>query len=169
VLAAEDKRVKAVVALIPHISVPTPGLLQRVGLGIPIVSDLVWRFLGYPPTILAVTDHLGDKAVMTADRAVEWIAKVTEDSPNYKNEVTLANLLQMVQYNAKSYARSVKVPLLAISVNENETTPASKIHDAMDGMANVKFRDYPGSHFGLFGEYLDETVVLTTEFLNKHL
>jgi hypothetical protein len=48
-------------------------------------------------------------------------------------------------------------------------TPASKIHEAMDGMKNVEFRDFEGSHFGLFGESLEETVVLTTEFLKKHL
>jgi poly(3-hydroxyalkanoate) synthetase len=75
----------------------------------------------------------------------------------------------MVSYNTKAYARRVKVPLLAISAIEDGITPASKIHDAMDGMPNVEFKDFSGSHFGLFGESLGETVVLTTAFLKKHL
>lgn len=86
------KRVKAVVALVPLISVPTRGLMERVGLGIPVVSDLVWRFLGYPPVTLAVTGNHGDKAVRTTDGGLDWISEVTKDAPNYRNEVTFASL-----------------------------------------------------------------------------
>lgn len=169
VLAAENKRIKAVVALTAHIYVPVPGLMERVGLGIPIISDIFWRTMGYPPATLSVTGNPGDKAVMTTDGAMDWITQVTKQAPRYKNEVTLASLLHMVSYNTKSYARRIKCPLLAISAIEDGITPASKIHDALDGMANLEFVDFEGSHFGLFGESLGETVRLTTEFLEKHL
>lgn len=169
VLAAEDKRIKAVVALIPHISIPAPGLMERVGLGIPIVSDFFWRTLGFAPATMAVTGNAGDKAVMTTDGAMEWITEVTKEAPRYRNEVTLASLLQMVSYNTKPYARRVKCPLLAICAVEDGITPASKIHDALEGMGNVECVDFEGSHFGLFGESLGETVELTTAFLKKHL
>lgn len=169
IAAEEQERIKAAVALIPHISVATPGVMERVGLGIPIVRDLFWRTLGYAPATMAVTGEPGERAVMTTDGAVEWIGQVTKEAPRYRNEVTLASLLQMVGYNTKGYARRVRCPLLAICAVEDGITPASRIHDAMDGMANVEFVDFEGSHFGLFGESLGETVRLTTEFLKKHL
>lgn len=169
VLAAEDKSIKAVVALIPHISVPVPGLMERVGLGIPIISDIFWRTMGYPPATLSVTGNPGNKAVMTTDGVMDRITQVTKQAPRYKNEVTLASLLQMVSYSTKGYARRVKCPLLAISAIEEGITPASKIHDAVDGMANVECVDFEGSHFELFGDSVGETVRLTTEFLRRHL
>jgi predicted alpha/beta-fold hydrolase len=106
---------------------------------------------------------------MTTDGALDWINNVTKDAPNYRNSVTLASLLQMVQYSTVSYAKRVKVPLLAITAIDDSITPASRIHDALKGVKGVEMKDYPGSHFGLFGEYRDETAELTTGWFKKYL
>jgi dipeptidyl aminopeptidase/acylaminoacyl peptidase len=168
VLAADDARVKAAVAIIPHISVVT-SMMDHVRLFIPIVTDLVFRFFGYPPITLAVAGNPGDRAVMTTDGALDWIEQVTKDAPNYRNSVTLASLLQMVQYSTVSYAKRIKIPLLAITAKDDGITPAYRIHDALEGVEGVEFKDFPGSHFGLFGEYRDTTAELTTEWFKKYL
>jgi dienelactone hydrolase len=168
VLASDDPRVKAAVAIIPHISVVT-SLMDNVRLFIPIVTDLVFRFFGYPPTTLAVAGNPGDQAVMTTDGALDWIENVTKDAPNYRNSVTLSSLLQMVQYSTISYAKKVKIPLLAITAKDDGITPASRIHEALDGVEGVEFKDFPGTHFGLFGEYRDTTADLTTDWFKKYL
>lgn len=90
-------------------------------------------------------------------------------APGYRNEITLARLWQMVGYDTESYARRVGCPLLAISAIEDESTPAGKIYDALDGMRTWNLWALRSGHYGLFWGSLEETERLTMESLKKHL
>jgi cephalosporin-C deacetylase-like acetyl esterase len=168
VLAAEEKRLRAAVAIIPHISVQT-SFKEQARMFIPSTLDLIRRVLGKPSATIAISGKPGDKAVMTTDGAQEWFEEVAANAPLYKNEVTIASLLRMVKYNTAPYAARIRIPILAVTAKDDGITPATKIHNALKGVKTVTFKDYPGTHFGLFGEYKEEVIALTVEFFQQHL
>jgi hypothetical protein len=114
--------------------------------------------------MIAVSGNAGQKAAMTSDGAVAWTKNVMRNAPNYRNAVTASSLIAMAGHSTMADASKIKAPLRAITAEDDSITPASKIHKALDGVKGVDFKDFPGTHFGLFGANLTATIDLTVEW-----
>jgi hypothetical protein len=170
VVSANDPRVKASVAIIPHIEIDPNAMADRLPLIEAIEADVkASQTPGAPRVMVGVSGPPGAKAAMTTDGAVEWTKNVTRNAPNYKNEVTAASLLEMSTYSTRGDAKNIKIPLRAITAKDDSITPAKKIHEALDGVKSVDFKDFPGTHFGLFGANLTATIDLTVDWFKNHL
>ncbi|KAJ5738504.1 alpha/beta-hydrolase [Penicillium malachiteum] len=161
VIAATDPRIKAAVAIIPHIhiepSAKPPSFMTEQDLD----AD--------PLPTIQVFGKPGDLAVMTSDGSFEWSEKMTKEAPSFKNEVTIRSLRQMVEYNISKYAKDVNLPLLVLTAVDDSITPAEKIHKALQGARQVEIKDFPGTHFELFSNFMQDTVVLTVNWLKSKL
>jgi dienelactone hydrolase len=164
VVAATDARVKRGVAIIPHIKIGDDAAEDRLGMVDAMTADAEAAMTGKPRVMVGVSGPPGAKAAMTTDGAVEWTERVTKNAPNFKNEVTASSLLAMAEYNTEGYAQKIKIPLRAITAKDDSITPAKYIHAALTGLPNVDFKDFPGTHFGLFGANMSATVDLTVEW-----
>ncbi|QDS68313.1 hypothetical protein FKW77_010679 [Venturia effusa] len=170
VVSANDPRVKAGVAIIPHIEIDAATMAERLPIVDAIEADVkASRTPGAPRVMIGVSGEPGERAALTSDGAVAWTKNVTRSAPTYKNEVTAMSMLAMAQYSTMEDAKRIKIPLLAITAETDSITPAKKIHQALDGVKSVEFRDFPGNHFGLFGANLTATIDLTVEWFQRHL
>lgn len=168
VVAAIDSRVKRAVAIIPHIKIGEDAAEDRLSLVDAMTADAMAAESGGPRVMIGVSGPPGAKAAMTTDGAVEWTERVTKNAPNFKNEVTASSLLAMAEYNTEPYAQKIKIPLRAITAKDDSITPAKYIHEALKGVA-VDFKDFPGTHFGLFGANLTATIDLTVDWFKSKL
>jgi hypothetical protein len=164
VVAATDPRVKRAVAIIPHIKIGDDAAEARLSLVEAMTADAEAVLTGKPRVYIGVSGPPGSKAALTTDGAVEWTARVTKNAPNYRNEVTASSLITMAEYNTEPYAQKIKIPLRAITAKDDSITPAKYIHAALKGVPNVDFKDFPGTHFGLFGANMSATVELTVDW-----
>jgi dienelactone hydrolase len=169
VVSANDPRVKAAVAIIPHIELDPAAMEDRISMVDAIEADVKAAEIGGKRVMVAVSGNPGDKAAMTSDGAVAWTKDVTKNAPLYRNEVTASSLLAMSTYSTVADAANIKIPLRAITAKDDSITPASKIHKALDGVKGVDFKDFPGTHFGLFGANLTATIDLTVDWFVTHL
>jgi dienelactone hydrolase len=169
VVSANDPRVKVGVAIIPHIQIDTASTETRLPLVDAIEEDVKAAQNGGPRVMVAVSGNPGDNAAMTSDGAVAWTKEVTKNAPTCVNLVTASSLLAMSSYTTAADAAKIKIPLLAITAKDDSITPPSKIHKALKGVTSVEFKDFPGTHFGLFGANLTATIDHTVDFFKKRL
>lgn len=170
VVSATDPRVKAGVAIIPHIEIDSATMADRLSIVDAIEADVkASQIPGAARVMIGVSGEPGDRAALTSDGAVAWTKNVTRNAPTYRNEVTAMSMLAMAQYSTMEDARRIMIPLLAITAETDSITPAKKIHEAMDGVKSIELKDFPGNHFGLFGANLTATIDLTVDWFQKHL
>lgn len=159
VVSSTDPRVKAGVAIIPHIEIDPATMADRLSIVDAIESDVkASQIPGAARVMIGVSGEPGDRAALTSDGAVAWTKNVTKNAPTYKNEVTTMSMLAMTMYSTMEDAKRIMIPLLAITAETDSITPAKKMHQALDGVKSVEFKDFPGNHFGLFGANLTATI-----------
>jgi uncharacterized protein len=169
VVSATDSRIKRAVAIIPHIKIGEDAAEDRLSLVDAMTADAEAAMIGGPRVMIGVSGPPGAKAAMTTDGAVEWTERVTKNAPNFKNEVTASYLMAMAEYSTEAYAQKIKIPLRAITAKDDPITPAKYIHEALKGVPGVDFKDFPGTHFGLFGANLTATIDLTVDWFKSKL
>jgi hypothetical protein len=77
---------------------------------------------------------------------------------------TAYSTLAMAQYSTAEDAKRIIIPLRAITAKDDSITPAKKFHEALTWVKFVDFKDFPGTHFGLFGANLTATIDLTVDW-----
>lgn len=167
-VSATNPLVRCAVAIIPFIAVPadgaSPALMEAV------VADAEARERGEAGGMVASTGQPGDLAVMTSDGAAAWAEAVSADAPNFRNEVTLASLLELIAYQSIGPDSRLDLPLRVILAASDTITPAESVRVALDGVAsNVDWVEFPETHFELFDRHLDDTVTSTVEWFATHL
>ncbi|MFC5731483.1 MULTISPECIES: alpha/beta hydrolase [Nocardioides] len=159
-VAAIDKRVKAVVAQVPFIS----GSRQLAGAVRPdfvghlreqFHGDRLNRFAGGEPArIPVITPDPTEPAMMSATDAYEWFSKTAADrAPNWKNEVTARSLEWASEYEPGSYiSRISPTPLLMLVADEDTVAPFQYALDAYEEAREPKeIKVLHGGHFDAYG------------------
>ena len=179
VVAAIDKRVKAVVSQVPFISgsralsrLVRPDFIPHVRevLG----GDRMHRFAGGEPNMLAAVtpDPMGE-AMMSSTDAYEWFTKTAANrAPNWKNEVTARSLEMATEYEPGSYiSRISPTPLLMIVSAEDAVAPFQFAMDAYEDAREPKqILVTPGGHFDNYsGPGFDVCVAAARDHFLKHL
>jgi uncharacterized protein len=168
-IAGTDKRVKAAVAIIPHIQIGGGAVDERIPLIGAIAQDMEAKMSGGKRVLVAAAGLPGSTAVMTEPGSVDFMSSMAKDVPWFTNQVTANSLLSMMTYNNTNVAKKITCPTLVISATTDTITPGQTIHQALDGVENVTIKDYPSNHFGLLGKYKSEVIQLTMDFLKKNL
>lgn len=166
-LAATEPRVRCAVAIVPFISSqgsePDPNLIARV------LSDAEARGRGEPGGMVASAGRPGELAVMNSDGAWAWSKRMTADAPNFRNEITLASLLEVGNYRPGELAAEIKVPLRVILAADDTITPAANVREALAPVRDLDVVEYPDTHFELFEEHGEAAQHATAEWFLRHL
>jgi fermentation-respiration switch protein FrsA (DUF1100 family) len=178
-VAAIDKRVKAVVSQVPFISglgmlsqAIRPDFVAHVRHNLD--GDRLHRFTGGDPTLFPIVDAdpTAQVAMPQAD-AFEWFSKTAADrAPNWKNELTVRSLELVTEYEPGSYIRRIApTPLLMIVAAEDTVAPFQYALDAYEQAREPKqIRVIAGGHFDAYtGPGFEECASAAREHFVQHL
>lgn len=178
-VAAIDKRVKAVVAQVPFISGSRtlsrfirPDFLPHTREA--LEGDRLHRFGGGEPHMLdLVTPDPMAQAMMGSADAYEWFTKTAADrAPNWKNEVTARSLEMAGDYEPGSYiSRISPTPLLMIVAADDAVAPFQFALDAYEDAREPKqIIVTPGGHFEAYtGAAFDKCAGAARDHFVKYL
>lgn len=169
-VAARDSRVKSAAAIIPFVAPGKPsGNVFAIWRA--FLADVVKRRFGSDhSTIPIFAEEPGQFAVMASDGGWDWMQGITNDAPNYRNEVTIESLYKVGQYQPGKLVGSLTVPTLFIAAESDSITPAEPIRAAFDkATCSKEYQAYPNTHFELFGDHLEATVDRTVSWFEEHL
>ncbi|GAA5168797.1 alpha/beta hydrolase [Pseudonocardia eucalypti] len=178
-VAAVDKRVKAVVSQVPAIS--GSGVLSRFirpdflpHTRAALDGDRLQRFTGGEPTMLpAVTPDPMAQAAMPSTEAYQWFSKTSaERAPNWKNEITARSLELLTEYEPGSWiSRIAPTPLLMIVSADDVVAPFELALEAYEEAREPKqILLTRGGHFDAYaGDGFDECSAAARDHFVKHL
>ncbi|MET0388972.1 MAG: alpha/beta fold hydrolase [Polyangiales bacterium] len=168
VLAGTDPRLRAVVTMVPFVRAPRTPPSRQVAAA--LVVDTLRRLVGRPSHTIAAAGPPGSTAVMTTDGALAWIDDIAANAPSFRNAVTVRSLAHVASYQPMRMvgARGISVPVRAILSTSDTITPAALARKALRHL-DCDIIELPGTHFELFGRYLDQVTRSTVEWLVQHL
>ena len=179
VVAAIDKRVKAVVSQVPFISgsrilarAIRPDFIAstREAFG----ADRLHRFNGGEPAMVpVVTPDPMAQAVMPSTDAYEWFTTTAaERAPAWKNEMTARSMEMVTEYEPGDHiSRIAPTPLLMIVAANDAVAPLEHALDAYERAREPKqILVAPGGHFDLYaGTGFDECASAALDHFRRHL
>ncbi len=159
VVAALDRRVKAVVSQVPMVSGhDNVRALVRAdflaGFREMFDADRRARFQGQPPAMVPVVaeDPLAPSALPTAD-SWQWFTETGHSrAPSWKNECTLRSVEMFTEYEPLTYLPYISLtPLLMLPAIGDHLTPSELAIAAFDTAHEPKkLQILPGGHFDAY-------------------
>jgi uncharacterized protein len=166
-LAATDRRVRAAVAIVPFMGLGddagSPELVAAV------LSDLTARSRGEVGRMVPLTGRPGELAAMTDDGAWAWTRRMTAEAPRFRNELTLASLVELASYRPLDGIERIDTPVRAIVATGDTITPADTVRERLAPLGPVDIVELPDTHFELFENHLAATVDATVSWFSTHL
>lgn len=170
-LAAEDRHVSAVVALVPHVDglastlqVPVWTSLRLFAAG---VLDLVGGLFGMPCFVPTV-GRSGECAALTSPGALDGYLKLIPKGSRWENRTRARVFLGLPFYSPIRHAHRVQAPTLVIAGRRDSITPPSAAQRAAQRLPHGKFEWLHSDHFQLFvGELFETNVALQLGFLRE--
>jgi len=178
VVAAIDRRVKAVVSQVPLVSGhDNLRALVRAdfldGFREMFDADRLARFHGDPPAMVPVVaeDPLAPSALPTPD-SWQWFTEAGKTrAPSWKNEVTLRSVEMLAEYEPASYiAHIAPTPLLMLPARNDVLTPTELAIGAYEKAREPKkLRLLPGGHFDAYVKGFDVSSGPARDWFLEHL
>jgi uncharacterized protein len=177
VVAAIDRRVKAVASQVPLVS-GHDNLRALVrsdfiaGFREMFDADRFARFEGKPPAMVPVVDEdpLAASALPTAD-SWQWFTETGEArAPSWRNEVTLRSVEMFTEYEPGSYLPYISpTPLLLLVAVGDHLVPAELAIAAYDRAHEPKkLVLLPGGHFDAYVKGFDAASIPARDWFAQH-
>ncbi|MCM3847030.1 alpha/beta hydrolase [Pseudonocardia sp. DR1-2] len=178
VVAAIDRRVKAVVAQVPLVSgYDNLRALVRAdfldGFRAQFDADRLDRFHGKDPAMVPVVaeDPLAPSALPTPD-SWTWFTRTHElRAPNWRNEVTLRSVEMLAEYNPVDYIAQISpTPLLLLPARNDVLTPTHLAINAYERAREPKRLEIlPGGHFDAYVDGFTASGHPARDWFGEHL
>ncbi|WP_321930439.1 alpha/beta hydrolase [Paraburkholderia guartelaensis] len=159
--AANDRRIHAVIAQVPHVSgiasirqVPVQ-VLPRLAMA--ALLDHSGRLLGRP-YYRPIVGRPGDVAALTSAECQEGYARLLPAGANWENRMLSRVFLEVPFYSPIRSAHRVTAPTLIVAGRRDTVTPASAAWRTATRIPQCEFHLLDGNHFELHLE--DEAVCL---------
>jgi len=177
VVAANDPRVRCVVAQIPNVSGHRNSLRlftddQRDELRRLAAADRAGRLRGEPPmTVPLFPAAPGAFAAFTLGIPAGLIERAAEASPIWRNEVTIRSLEHLIEFEPAGWAPYVSPKPLLMIVGEEDVCAFADVQlDVFAGLPEPKrLVTYPGGHFEAYGRFFQETAGPARAWFQDHL
>lgn len=172
-VAAEDRRLAAVVAHVPFTSGLASALavppLTSVRLMGHAVQDLVGRKLGRPPHLVPATGRPGDVAAMTSPDAHDGLAAMVEPSSRWRNAVGAGVIPALSLQRPARFARRIEAPLLVVLAERDQVTPTGPTRRVASRAPRGELVTLPLGHFDPYvGEPFERSSGEQVAFLRRH-
>lgn len=178
VVAAIDRRIKAVVAQVPMVSgYDNVRALVRSdfigGFREQFDADRLARFQGEDPAMVpVVAENPLDPAALPTSDSWQWFTETGKTrAPNWKNEVTLRSVEMLGEYNPVDYVAQISpTPLLMLPARNDVLTPAAFAIDAYEKAREPKRLEIlPGGHFDAYVKGFDASSGPALNWFREHL
>jgi fermentation-respiration switch protein FrsA (DUF1100 family) len=178
VVAAQDRRVKAVVSQVPLISGHDNArrLIRAdciAGFQALCEEDRRQRYAGHAPAMSPVVaeDPAAPSALPTAD-SWAWFTKTHQDrAPSWKNEVTLRSIEMFLDYEPGAHIAHISpTPLLMIVGLTDHLTAADQALSAYERALEPKrLLTLKGGHFDAYTQDFDAASGAACQWFSEHL
>jgi fermentation-respiration switch protein FrsA (DUF1100 family) len=178
VVAAIDRRVKAVVSQVPLVSGhDNLRALVRAdfiaGLREQFDADRLARFRGDPPAMVPVVDKdpLAPSALPTPD-SWEWFTETgSTRAPAWRNEVTVRSVEMFTEYEPGAYLPYISpTPLLLLVAKGDHLVPSELAIAAFDTAHHPKeLVILPGGHFDAYVKGFETSSGRARDWFTRHL
>ena len=178
VVAAIDRRVKAVVSQVPLVSGHDNfRALVRAdfidGFRAQFDADRVARYEGKAPAMVPVVDEdpLAPSALPTPD-SYDWFSETHRTrAPSWRNEVTLRSVEMFTEYEPVSYLPYISpTPLLLMPARNDVLTPTDLAVAAFEHAREPKsLHILPGGHFDAYVEGFQASSEPARDWFVRHL
>jgi uncharacterized protein len=178
VVAAIDRRVKAVVSQVPLVSghANLRALVRAdfiAGFREQFDADRMGRFRGEPPAMVPVVDKdpLAPSALPTPD-SWEWFTETASArAPAWRNEVTLRSVEMFTEYEPGSYLPYISpTPLLLLVAAGDHLVPSELAIAAFDTAHQPKeLVIVPGGHFDAYTKSFEVFGGHARDWFTRHL
>ncbi|MFC5995937.1 alpha/beta hydrolase [Pseudonocardia hispaniensis] len=178
VVAAIDRRVKAVVSQVPLVS--GQGNFRALvradfidGFRSQFDADRLARFQGDPPAMVPVVDEdpLAPSALPTPD-SYRWFTETHKlRAPSWRNEVTLRSVEMFTEYEPASYLPYISpTPLLLMPAQNDVLTPTHLTIAAYEQARQPKkLQILPGGHFDAYVRGFEASSGPARDWFVEHL
>jgi len=178
VVAAIDRRVKAVVSQVPMVSglANAQSLIRAdffAGLRALFDEDRAARYRGEAPAMIPVVaeDPLAPSALPTADSWAWFTETAKLRAPAWRNEVTVRSIEMFTEYEPVAHIAAISpTPLLLMPAREDHLTPARLAIDAFEKAREPKkLTILPGGHFGAYVDGFPISSSAARDWFVEHL
>ncbi|WP_214369906.1 alpha/beta hydrolase [Pseudonocardia sp. H11422] len=178
VVAAIDRRVKAVVSQVPLVSGHDNfrALVRAdfiAGFQEQFNADRLARFQGDPPAMVPVVaeDPLAPSALPTPDSWQWFTGTAKSRAPSWRNEVTLRSVEMFTEYEPVSYLPYISpTPLLLLPAVGDHLTPSDLAIAAFEKARQPKkLAILPGGHFDAYVTGFEPSSVAARDWFVQHL
>ncbi|MDQ3729354.1 MAG: alpha/beta hydrolase [Actinomycetota bacterium] len=175
VLAAEARRVRAVIAQAPHIdgikTLAQLGPANAARLTLAGVRDGVGALLGREPHRIPLVGPPGTTAAMTTPDAEPGYRSIYDEGFEWRQDFVPRVALAMPLYRPGRRAADVECPLLVQVASNDSITPPGPAIEAAGKAPRGELVTYAGlGHFDIYrGEHFERAVADQTDFLTRHL
>ncbi len=178
VVAAIDRRVKAVVSQVPLVS--GHGSFRRLvrpdfvdGFRAQFDADRLARYEGKAPAMVPVVDKdpLAPSALPTPDSYTWFTETHGLRAPSWRNEVTLRSVEMFTEYEPISYVAQISpTPLLMLPSQSDVLCQTDLILDAFErALEPKKLQILPGGHFDAYVDGFDVSGPAARDWFVQHL
>ncbi len=170
--AATDRRVKAVVAIIPPVSgwsaraLQPEETLRELEELIPI--DRQARLRGEPAATIRLhgTPEPGRPVMFSDHEGLEFVEKMIHGLPSFRNEITVSTLDRLFEMEVHAYAERITAPLLMVLASEDTVAPVEEAREMFSRVPEPKeLIEYPGQHYEILSNHFPEIIARTAGWL----
>ncbi|KUO09842.1 alpha/beta hydrolase [Streptomyces sp. DSM 15324] len=174
--AAMDRRVAAVVSLIPPVSGWSARKLQPTGtmaeLDALIPDDRQAQLRGETAATLRLhgRPEPGRPVMFSDEEGLEFVENMIQGLPSFSNEITVSTLDHLFEMEVRAYAERITAPLLMILASKDTVAPAEEAREMFARVPEPKeLIEYEGQHYEILSKHLPEIVSRSAGWLGRTL
>lgn len=175
-VAALDRRVKAVVAQVPAIDgfetfTRMVGVEARDAMAAMLIEERERIYAGGAPQMMPVVGPEGTAAALPGDEAWQWFQSYASHAPSWRNEITLRSIERLLEYSPLRWIdRIAPTPLLLIAA-EHDFIPIDLTREAFARAGEPKeLVVLPVGHFAPYDPpHFATAAGLAVDWFRKHL
>jgi len=175
-VAALDRRVKAVVAQVPAIDgwetfTRMAGAEGRDAMVAMLIDERERIYAGSPPQTMPVVAPAGGAAALPGEESWQWFASWGSRAPTWRNEITLRSLEHLLEYSPLRWIdRIAPTPLLLIAA-EHDFIPIELTREAFTRAGEPKeLVVLPTGHFAPYQDpHFATASRLAVDWFRRHL
>jgi pimeloyl-ACP methyl ester carboxylesterase len=174
--AADDGRVRAVVAQVPLIDTSLEGEATFYGawwlvrLLFTAWADLAKSALGGAPILIPAIAPTGGFGMIVDDRAHAAFRKLVTDGSTYRNAVVAHSIFTFDDYNPAARADEIQAPVLLVASPADRFAPFAAAEAWAARAPNVTLERIEGDHFDVYSSpILERAAEIEAAFLARHL
>jgi len=171
-VAAQDPRIIAAIAQVPHVSGPASARAAGAGANLRMAAagmrDAVGALLRRPPYYAPIVGPPGSLAAMASPDAEPGYRAMYPEGFAWRNEVAARVFLTTAMYSPGRAATRVRCPLLVQVAARDAVTPPEPAERAARRAIRGKLVRYPIGHFDIYiGEAFERAVADQLTFLAR--